>query len=211
MACEGLKQAYQDALAVFVAEPDDEELLQNYLDAKAVYERCLWSVRQFKNTMKSKAALDAFDEINEKLAARNVWRPQDHVPVAPDDPRIGKAFNAAGTNRLRSRLSEHPDDLVSLSYAIESSLRNSRIELGKDQIFACELYVIDRPHYLSQVMANQPGETVQVLAPPVMKAVAEKLRADRIHYPELELSEVEAESEVIVEQLPSSKGRKRSK
>jgi len=211
MACEDLKQIYQEALAGFVGDPDDEELLQSYLDAKAAYERCLWFVRRFQQTMKSKAALDALEEVQEEMAARHVWRPQDYVPVTPDDPRVAKAINAAGTKRLRTRLSEHPDDLVSLSYAIESALRNARIKLSGNEIFACELYVIDKPRFLSQVMASRPGETVRVLSPPVMKAVAAKIRADTIHYPEDELSEVEAESAVTVEQLQPPKRGKQSK
>lgn len=210
MVCENLRETYRAAVAAFRADPEDAELLENYLQAKTAYERCLWAVERFRNTMKSKAALDAWNAVNEALAARDLWRPKEPVPTIPDDPRVGTMINEAGTRRLRDALLDNPRNLVALSYAIESTLRNARIALADDEIFECCLYVLDKPAYLSQVAGGQIPQAVQLLSPPVMKAVAERLNADRLRYPETELAEVESESVAIVEQKLSPKTENKS-
>ena len=188
--CESLQEAYGVALGAFLRDPENSDLLKEYLKAKRAYERCLWNIHRIEGTSRSKTAMEIKEIVDCILAGES---PEECIMGIYRLPKIPLPFPSPCGMRsieVRTQIFDDPEKAMIFSDKLDEAFKATGVKLENDETYSCLVCIVKKPKYISEVLVStstlphtQSKPPVNyIMEPTIMKQVMNTIERDKIKW-----------------------------
>ncbi len=170
MSCKKQWDAMKEAERQFTTDSDE------FRQARGRYLACMEGVHDARGSHGASWDVKLM-ELAEMLAELAVWRDLD-IPPRPE---------SSLSNEVMDKVCGDASTALRFSRAIEKAFRESGIRLESDETFACRIYTMKKPEYVTELVgqaanAGAKPHVQYIMDPTIMRQAMKVARQDRIRY-----------------------------